>query len=117
MGLGAGAINRFLNALGVCAVRFHGVEDEILTIVEAQHEAGLDLTAATETPGGAMNFVDENVFKEARRREFFEERGFEDGVTLFFAGADEVAGEKSEGNGVFGGFSFAGFRAWSGAGL
>ena len=117
MGLRAGAVDGFLDALGIGAGRFHGIRDVVFSVVETEYQARFDLAAAAETPGGALDFFDEDFFEDADGGEFVEERGVERRVGALFAGADEVAGEEAENDGVFGrpGAAFGGAR--SGGGL
>ena len=122
MGLGAGAVDRVLDAFSVGVgdrfIRtFHGIGDVVLTIVETEDQAGFDFAAAAETPGGALDFVDEDVFEDADGGEIVEEGCVEGRIGALFAWADEVAGEEAESDGVFGGFGAARFGPGSGRGL
>ena len=66
-------------------------------------EGLFDFAAASETPHGAADFVDEIVFEEADWGEFAAKLFGEVVVVGFFAGADEVSGGvEAVGNGVLG---------------
>jgi hypothetical protein len=109
MSLGAGAIHRLLNLYSPSLGGFHGIEDVMLVIVETDDEMGFDFAATAETPGGAMNFFHEDIFEEIARGQLVDESGMKGFVALFFAGADKVSGEESEGDGVFCGDGFSGW--------
>jgi hypothetical protein len=98
---GAGAIDGELEfGLGFMA---HGVGDwrEVGVVGD---EGLFDFAAASETPHGAADFVDEVVFEDADGGEFGAKLFAEVAVVGFFAGADEVAGGvEAEGGGVQGG--------------
>ena len=89
----------------------------MFAVIETEHEVGFNFTAATQTPGGPVDFLDEHSLKYAGWREFAEEHGTERRVALFFAGTNEVAREEAEDDGVFGGFGFSFFGGGSGGGL
>ena len=108
MSLGAGAVDGFLDSDGAFLGGFHGIEDVTLAIVETDDEVGFDLAAAAETPGGAMNFFDEDVFEETARGKLVDKAGVKGFVAFFFTGPDEVSREEAEGYGVFCGFGFSG---------
>src|SRR5580700_2199544 len=93
VGLGAGAVDGVLDAFGVRVGGFHGVEDDVLTVVEAEDEVGFDFATAAETPLGTLDLLDESFFEDSGGGEFVMESSAEGGVGAFFAGADEVAGE------------------------
>ena len=97
----AGAIDGELEfGLGFVA---HGVGDGCGVGVVGD-EGLLDFAAASETPHGAADFVDEVVFEEADGGEIGAELFAEVAVVGLFVGADEVArGVEAEGGGVKGG--------------
>ena len=117
MRLGAGAVHGFLDSDGAFLGGLHGIEDVALAIVETDDEVGFDFATAAETPGGAMDFFHEDVFEEIGRGQLVDKAGVKGRVAFFFAGPDKVSGEEAEGDGVFGGSGFSGFRTRSGGGL
>lgn len=114
MGLGAGAVDGFLDTDGALVVGFHGVERSDGIGAKIAGEMRFDETAAAQTPGGAKDFQEEDFFEGAGGSEVGVEAGFEGLVVGLFAGTDEVAGEKAEHDGVPGGFRFTLFRAGAG---
>jgi hypothetical protein len=107
VGLGAGAVDRFLLLLGFGVL--HGVEDSDIG------EVSFDHAAAAETPGGTDELGGEEFFDGSLGGEFGPEGGADFGVVFGFVFADEVVeGEEAEGEGVFRGTGFTGLGAGSG---
>jgi len=117
MGLGAGAVDGLLDSFGGGVQGFHGVEDVILSIAEAEDEVGFDFAAPAETPHGAADFVDERFFEDTNRGEILEQRLVECGVGGLFVGADEIARVEAEDYGVFRRCGFTRLGAGTGGGL
>ena len=103
VGLGSGAVDRFLDFFGVGAHGFHGIEDEASAVVEPEHEVGFDFTAAVETPHGSADFGGEVVFEDALGGEIGVDGLVEFGVKVLLVGSDEVrGGEEAVFQGVLG---------------
>ena len=117
MGLGAGAVDGALDPFAMRVHGFHGIRDEVVSIAEEDDEMGFDFTAAAETPGGSVDFFDEELFVSAYGAEGQEECEVEVGMGAFFAGPDEIAGVEAEDDGVFGRCGFSGFGARAGGRL
>jgi hypothetical protein len=99
--LGAGAVDGYLDTGGIGVAGFHGIEDVVFAVVEAEDEMRFNFATAGETPGRAVDFVGEQAFEFADGGEVANEGVSEACVDGLFAGADEVAGEQAEGDGVF----------------
>jgi hypothetical protein len=74
MGLGPGAVNRFLDSFRLGVGGFHRVREGRLTVIETGGQAELDLSATPKTPGGTGDFVDQSVFEDTHGGEFDEKR-------------------------------------------
>jgi hypothetical protein len=103
MGLGAGAVDGFLDFFRLGVHGFHGIEDEASAVVEPEDEVGFDFAAAAETPHGASDFVDQAVFEDALGGEVLADGLVEFDVEVLFVGSDEVrGGEEAVFQGVLG---------------
>ena len=113
--MSAGAVHGELEASG--GLVLHGVGDGIGVARFRCDERFFDLAAATQTPHGAADFVDEIVFEYSGGSEIFSKTLVEAGIEGFFAGPDEVlGGEETIGDRIFGGGGFTCFGAGSSAG-